>query len=106
MPGRRSSRGLAARSGNNTVRQFDRRWSAPSGTMTAIDPRVERHIESLNLSCRIRQHRDFPTEIRTPADFADALGYQPARITKSVFCRSQSKAAYAVLVAPNDQRID
>jgi Cys-tRNA(Pro)/Cys-tRNA(Cys) deacylase len=74
--------------------------------MSTINSRVERHIESLNLSCTIRHHRDFPTEIRSPADFADALGYQPARITKSVFCRSQSKAAYAVLVAPNDQRID
>ena len=74
--------------------------------MTTIDPRVQHHIESSNVSCIIRHHRDFPTDIRTPTDFADALGYQLARITKSVFCRAQSKASYAVLVGPMDQRID
>jgi Cys-tRNA(Pro)/Cys-tRNA(Cys) deacylase len=74
--------------------------------MTTIDPRVQHHIESLNISCTIRYHRDFPIDIRSPADFADALGYQLARITKSVFCRAQSKASYAVLVGPMDQRID
>jgi Cys-tRNA(Pro)/Cys-tRNA(Cys) deacylase len=74
--------------------------------MPAIDPRVQRHIQSLGISCTIRYHRDFPSEINTPADFADALGYQLSRITKSVFCRSQSKASYAVLVGPIDKRID
>jgi Cys-tRNA(Pro)/Cys-tRNA(Cys) deacylase len=74
--------------------------------MSAIDPRVQRHIQSLEISCTIRYHRDFPSEIRTPADFAEALGYQLSRITKSVFCRSQSKASYAVLVGPIDKRID
>ena len=74
--------------------------------MTTIDPRVRRHIESLDVLCTIRYHRDFPADIRTPADFADALGYELARITKSVFCRAQSKGSYAVLVAPMDQRID
>ena len=75
-------------------------------TMTTINPRVQRHIQSLKISCTIRYHRDSPTDIRTPADFADALGYQLARVTKSVFCRSQSKASYAVLVGPIDKRID
>lgn len=74
--------------------------------MTTIDPRVQRHIESSDVSCTIRYHRDFPTEIRTPADFADALGHPLARVTKSVFCRAQSTASYAILVAPTDQRID
>jgi Cys-tRNA(Pro)/Cys-tRNA(Cys) deacylase len=74
--------------------------------VTTVNPRVQRHIESLNISCTVRYHRDFPTDIRTPADFAEALGYQLARVTKSVFCRAQSKASYAVLVGPIDQRID
>jgi Cys-tRNA(Pro)/Cys-tRNA(Cys) deacylase len=74
--------------------------------MASIHPRVQHHLESRGISCTIHQHCDFPTDIRTPADFANALGYQPARITKSVFCRSQSKSSYAVLVAPSDTRID
>jgi Cys-tRNA(Pro)/Cys-tRNA(Cys) deacylase len=74
--------------------------------MTTVDPRVQRHIQSLEISCTIRYHRDFASDIRTPADFADALGYQLSRVTKSVFCRSQSKASYAVLVGPIDKRID
>jgi Cys-tRNA(Pro)/Cys-tRNA(Cys) deacylase len=74
--------------------------------MTTIDPRVQHHIQSLKLSCTIRYHEDFPAGIRTPADFADALGYQLARITKSVFCHSQSKASYALLVGPIDKHID
>ncbi len=74
--------------------------------MLTINPRVQHHIRSLNISCTTRRHRDFPNDIRTPADFADALGYQPARITKSVFCRRQSRASYSVLVAPGNKRID
>ena len=74
--------------------------------MATIDPRVQRHIQTLEVSCTIRYHRDFSSDIRTPADFADALGYQLSRVTKSVFCRSQSKASYAVLVGPIDRRID
>jgi Cys-tRNA(Pro)/Cys-tRNA(Cys) deacylase len=74
--------------------------------MATIHPRVAHHIESLGMSCTIRRHHDFPTEIRTPTDFAEALGYPPARITKSVFCRSQSRSSFAVLVAPSDARID
>jgi Cys-tRNA(Pro)/Cys-tRNA(Cys) deacylase len=74
--------------------------------MATVSPRVQHHIDSLGISCTIRRHRDFTTDIRTPADFAAALGYQPGRITKSVFCRSHSKSSYAVLVAPSDKRID
>jgi Cys-tRNA(Pro)/Cys-tRNA(Cys) deacylase len=74
--------------------------------MATVSPRVQQHIESLGISCTIRRHRDFSADIRTPADFAAALGYQPGRIAKSVFCRSRSKSAYAVLVAPSDRRID
>jgi Cys-tRNA(Pro)/Cys-tRNA(Cys) deacylase len=74
--------------------------------MTIINPRVQQHIQSLNIPCTIRNHRDFLGDIRTPADFAAALGYQLARVTKSVLCCSQSKASYAVLVGPIDKRID
>jgi Cys-tRNA(Pro)/Cys-tRNA(Cys) deacylase len=74
--------------------------------LATVHPRVQHHIQSLGISCTIRRHRDFPTEIRTPEDFAEALGYQPARVTKSVFCRSQSRSSFAVLVAPSDARID
>jgi Cys-tRNA(Pro)/Cys-tRNA(Cys) deacylase len=74
--------------------------------MATINPRVERHIKSLQLLCEIRHHQDFAADIFTPADFANALGYQLARVTKSVFCRSQSKSSYAVLVGPIDKRFD
>jgi Cys-tRNA(Pro)/Cys-tRNA(Cys) deacylase len=71
-----------------------------------IHARVAQHVESFGVSCTVRHHADFLADIRSPADFADALGYQVGRVTKSVFCRSQSKAHYAVLVAPSDARID
>lgn len=74
--------------------------------MQTMNPQVLNHIESSGISYTVRRHRDFPSDIRTPADFADVLGYELARITKSVFCRSQSKARYVVLVGSMDQRID
>jgi Cys-tRNA(Pro)/Cys-tRNA(Cys) deacylase len=74
--------------------------------MATMHSRVLHHILSSDISYTVRHHRDFPSDIRTPADFAHALGYELARITKSVFCRSQSKARYVVLVGSTNRRLD
>jgi Cys-tRNA(Pro)/Cys-tRNA(Cys) deacylase len=74
--------------------------------MVTLSLRVKQHIESLQIQYSVRYHNEMAEEIRSPGDFAAALGYELARITKSVFCRSQVGGTYALLVSPMDQLID
>jgi Cys-tRNA(Pro)/Cys-tRNA(Cys) deacylase len=58
------------------------------------------------LPYRVYRHADFPDPIRTPADFAYALGYDPGRIAKSLFFRCQPSGQYGLLVSPSTRRAD
>jgi Cys-tRNA(Pro)/Cys-tRNA(Cys) deacylase len=46
-----------------------------------------------------RRHSDFPEPIQTATDFARQLGYELARITKTLFVRSSAGAPFALAVA-------
>lgn len=55
---------------------------------------------------RPRRHADVPGPIRTPADFAAALGYPVARITKTLFLRDAGTSAYALVTCPVPAKLD
>ncbi|HYO48747.1 MAG TPA: YbaK/EbsC family protein [Chloroflexia bacterium] len=71
-----------------------------------MHPRVAETLMSAGLPYRVYRHADFPDPIRTPADFAHALGYEPGRIAKSLFFRCQPSGQYCILVCPSTMRAD
>ncbi|MGD8574767.1 MAG: YbaK/EbsC family protein [Gammaproteobacteria bacterium] len=69
-------------------------------------PQIIETLDSHSLDYRVHCHDDFEQSIRTPADFARALGYPENRITKTLFLRSHKSLQYLLLVAPIDKRVD
>jgi Cys-tRNA(Pro)/Cys-tRNA(Cys) deacylase len=63
-------------------------------------------IRGLEGECKIYDHRELATEIRTPADFAAALGYPVERIAKTLFLCSPDRKAYAAAVCSVSRRLD
>lgn len=74
--------------------------------MADLHPRVEQALIENEVEYTVHRHADLPTEIRSPNDFAQALGYDIARITKTLFLRSQDGSRYAALVCSMDRRVD
>jgi Cys-tRNA(Pro)/Cys-tRNA(Cys) deacylase len=66
---------------------------------------VHERIRTLLLSTAIRyreiRHSDFPEPIRSPADFARALGCEEARITKTLLVKAGDEFCLVVLPAPS-----
>ena len=52
-----------------------------------------------------RRHSDFPEPIQAPTDFARQLGYELARITKTLLVRSTAGAPFALAVASMGTRM-
>lgn len=71
-----------------------------------MHPRIAETLEAAGLPYRFYRHADFPNPIRSPADFAHALGYAPERIAKSLFFRCQPSGQYGILVCPTTRRAD
>lgn len=71
-----------------------------------IHVRVQQHIDSTSISYKTHIHSAMSRPIESPADFANALGYELSRVTKSVVCRSRSNSRLAVLVTPMGTRIN
>jgi prolyl-tRNA editing enzyme YbaK/EbsC (Cys-tRNA(Pro) deacylase) len=69
-------------------------------------PRVMAALVDLGIQHRVHSHDDFKRTIVNPSDFADALGYNEARITKTLFMRSQGRKQYCLFVCSVNQRVD
>ncbi len=54
----------------------------------------------------VHHHAELAVEIRNPADFAAALGYEQGRITKSIFLRSVDRSRYVVAVCSVKKTLD
>jgi len=63
-------------------------------------------IRGLEGECKVYDHRKLAAEIRTPADFAAALGYPVERIAKTLFLCSPDRQAYAAAVCSVSRRLD
>ena len=69
-----------------------------------MHPRVAEALEKAGVLYRLYHHVDFPGPISSPADFAQALGYAPERITRSLFIRCQPSGEYGIIVGPCTRR--
>lgn len=66
-----------------------------------LHPAVSSHLERQKLSFTERRHADYKVPIKSPDDFARALGYPIERITKSLFLTANSGARAIALCSIN-----
>lgn len=71
-----------------------------------MHPNVARALKGKGVSFRLVNHAEFPEPIQTPADFARQLGYNLARITKTLLVRSADHSRFALVVAPMGFRVN
>ncbi len=76
-----------------------------SGTPQAA-PRIMQALEAAAVPYRVHSHDDFEQPIRTPNDFAQALGYPQGRIAKTLFVKFRGTEQHCLLVCGMDKRID
>jgi Cys-tRNA(Pro)/Cys-tRNA(Cys) deacylase len=74
--------------------------------MTALHGNVQGAISGLAPRYKVHDHEKLPSRIKTPQDFAAALGYPLQRITKTLFLRSHDGGMHAVAVCSIDRRLD
>lgn len=74
--------------------------------MDKLHRNVQAAISVLDAGYKVHDHGKLSSEIRTPYDFAVALGYPIQRITKTLFLRSRGGQAYAAAVYSIDRRLD
>lgn len=74
--------------------------------LSKIHENVQGAIIGLEPRYKIHDHSEYPAEIRSPYDFAAALGYPIQRITKTVFLRSRDGQAYVAAVCSADRRLN
>ncbi|HET6805631.1 MAG TPA: YbaK/EbsC family protein [Frateuria sp.] len=92
--------------------QFDeaaRRFGLATGdgsTQARGAPRIMEALDAAALGYRVHCHDDFTRSIRSPQDFAQALGYELRRITKTLFVKCRDAERYYLLVCGMDKRID
>jgi Cys-tRNA(Pro)/Cys-tRNA(Cys) deacylase len=67
---------------------------------------VEAAIKNLETEYKIRDHSDYSVEIKSPRDFAEALGCPIECITKTLFLCSRDRHSYTVAVCSVDRRLD
>nr|WP_199039176.1 YbaK/EbsC family protein [Dyella sp. ASV24] len=69
-------------------------------------PRIIDALSAAKTAYKVHRHDDFERPIRTPNDFADALGYDLSRITKTLFLKSRVDARHYLVVCGMDKRVD
>jgi Cys-tRNA(Pro)/Cys-tRNA(Cys) deacylase len=67
---------------------------------------VRAAIRGLEAEWKVYDHRELATEIKSPADFASALGYPVERIAKTLFLCSPDRHIYAAAVCSVSRRLD
>lgn len=67
---------------------------------------VQSALNSNKVTFKRHLHADFNMEIKSPVDFANVLGYDIKRITKSVFVSSANKEKYAIAVCSADKKLN
>jgi Cys-tRNA(Pro) deacylase len=90
------------------VREVAAGFGIPFGRpedLQVVHPRVRAVLDEQRVPVRVHRHSDQPVAIRSPRDFAAALGYDIGRLTKSLFVRRRD-GGYAVIVCPVQRRVD
>jgi Cys-tRNA(Pro)/Cys-tRNA(Cys) deacylase len=71
-----------------------------------VHPKIAEQLKQHGVKYEIREHTAFGVPIKSPADFACALGYPIERITKSLLFRRSAIEEFVLAVCSANQRID
>jgi Cys-tRNA(Pro)/Cys-tRNA(Cys) deacylase len=71
-----------------------------------VHAKVESVLASSPAPFRVHRHADLPQPVHSPADFASQLGYDLARIAKTLLVRSIAGDRHALVVSPMGKKID
>lgn len=71
-----------------------------------MHPRIKKILDESGVVYHVRRHGDMPFPIRTPQDFASALDYELARITKTLLLHAPETDAFLVAVLSCHKRLD
>lgn len=69
-----------------------------------MHPRIEHLLITRGVRHTVRRHADLPVPIRSPKDFAAAIGYPLSRITKTLFLRGDAPGSYALATCSVDRK--
>lgn len=69
-------------------------------------PRLMRALADAGIRHRVHRHDDFEQPIRTPKDFAQALGVPLGRISKTLFVKCRDTGRFFLIVCGMDRRVD
>jgi Cys-tRNA(Pro)/Cys-tRNA(Cys) deacylase len=68
--------------------------------------RIRKVLEENRVPFRLRLHREFAVPIRSPADFAKALGYVPERVAKTILLRNQARSFFCLATLSAHYRLN
>ena len=71
-----------------------------------MHPNVLAALEQSQIAYRVHRHADFGVPIRRPQDFANALGYDIARITKTLLLRCTEQTAYVLAICSVPKKVN
>lgn len=71
-----------------------------------LHTRVRDALAPLDGGYTVYDHGAMPAEVKSPYDFAAALGYPAQQITKTLFLTSRDAAVYVAAVCSVDRRLD
>ena len=71
-----------------------------------MDKKIKDRLIEFHVDHKEINHDSFSSPIHSPADFAGALGYELARITKTVFLRSKTRDKYIMAVCSCGEKLD
>jgi Cys-tRNA(Pro)/Cys-tRNA(Cys) deacylase len=72
----------------------------------AVHENVEAVLEGSGVLYQVHLHQDMPFPIRSPDDFARALGYDMARITKTLLLRATDGQEFCLVVLSSNKNTD
>lgn len=68
--------------------------------------RIQQILDESCTPYQVISHSTLSVPIQSPQDFAQALGYDISRITKTLLLRVKNEERYCIVVASADRRID
>ncbi|MEO7936385.1 MAG: YbaK/EbsC family protein [Dokdonella sp.] len=78
----------------------------PSRDTPHAAPRVIAALKAADAQYQVHCHDDFEQSIRSPKDFAAALGYSLERISKTLFLKIRSTGGYCMVICGMHKRVD
>lgn len=68
--------------------------------------KVKKRLKIATFDYKELKHSDFNVAIKSPLDFANALGYKLERISKSVFLKAKSSNKFIIAICSINKKID